>query len=76
MPLHLVAYRILVGKPEGKRQLGSLRRRRMDNIKIDLRLNVVVWTVLIWLRIGTTGGLFVNTVMNLWGWITFWESLE
>jgi hypothetical protein len=31
------AYRILVGKPEGKRPLGRLRRRRVDNIKIDLR---------------------------------------
>jgi hypothetical protein len=31
------AYRILVGKPEGKRQLGSPRRRWMDNIKLDLR---------------------------------------
>jgi hypothetical protein len=25
-------YRILVGKPEGKRQLGGARRRRVDNI--------------------------------------------
>jgi hypothetical protein len=31
------AYRILVGKPEGKRPLGRPRRRRVDNIKIDLR---------------------------------------
>jgi hypothetical protein len=31
------ACRILVGKPEGKRPLGSPRRRLMDNIKIDLR---------------------------------------
>jgi hypothetical protein len=31
------AYRILVGKPEGKRPLGRPRRRWMDNIKIDLR---------------------------------------
>jgi hypothetical protein len=30
------AYRILVGKPEGKRPLGRPRRRRVDNIKIDL----------------------------------------
>jgi hypothetical protein len=27
-------YRVLVGKPEGKRQLGKTRRRREDNIKI------------------------------------------
>jgi len=29
-------YRFLVGKPEGKRPLGGPRRRREDNIKIDL----------------------------------------
>jgi hypothetical protein len=31
------AYRILVGKPEGKRPLGRPRRRWVDTIKIDLR---------------------------------------
>jgi hypothetical protein len=31
------AYRILVGKPEGKRPLGRLRRRWDDNIKMNLR---------------------------------------
>jgi hypothetical protein len=31
------AYRILVGMPEGKRALGSPRRRWVDNIKMDLR---------------------------------------
>jgi hypothetical protein len=30
-------YRILVGKPEGKRPLGRPRCRWVDNIKIDLR---------------------------------------
>jgi hypothetical protein len=30
------AYRILVGKPEGKRTLGKPRRRWVYNIKIDL----------------------------------------
>jgi hypothetical protein len=29
--------RILLGKPEGKRPLGRLRRRWVDNIKMDLR---------------------------------------
>jgi hypothetical protein len=33
------AYRILVGKPEGKRPLGRPRCRREDNIKVDLRGN-------------------------------------
>jgi hypothetical protein len=31
------AYRILVGKPEGKRPLGRPRCRCVDNIKMDLR---------------------------------------
>jgi hypothetical protein len=33
----LNAYRILAGKPEGKRPLGRQRCRWLDNIKIDLR---------------------------------------
>jgi hypothetical protein len=31
------AYKILVGKPEGKRPLGRPRRKWVDNINIDLR---------------------------------------
>jgi hypothetical protein len=31
------AYRILVGKPEGKTPLRKQRRRWVDNTKIDLR---------------------------------------
>ena len=30
-------YRVLVGKPEGKRQLGRPRRRREDDIKTHLQ---------------------------------------
>jgi hypothetical protein len=30
-------YRVLVGRPEGKRPLGRRRRRSEDNIKMDLR---------------------------------------
>jgi hypothetical protein len=30
------AYRLLVGKPEGKMQLRRPRRRCVDNVKIDL----------------------------------------
>jgi hypothetical protein len=39
-------YRLLVGKPDGKRPLGRPRRRWMNNIKMDLLeigLNVVEW---------------------------------
>jgi hypothetical protein len=32
-----VAFSILVGKPEGKRPLGSSRRREEDNIKTDIQ---------------------------------------
>ena len=47
-------YRVLVGKPEGKRPLGRPRRRWVDNIKI--RWDVGIWTGLGWLRIETGGG--------------------
>jgi len=30
-------YSVLMGKPEGKRSLGRPRRRREDNIKMDLQ---------------------------------------
>ena len=53
------AYTVLVGKPEGSRQLGRLRRRWEDNIKIDLGkwAGGGTWTGSLWLRIGTGGGL-------------------
>jgi hypothetical protein len=51
------AYRIVVGMPEGKRPLGRPRRRWVDNIKMDLRQDGMEWIGLIWLRIGTSGGL-------------------
>jgi hypothetical protein len=54
------AFRILVGKPEGKRPLGRPRRSWVDNIKMDLReigWDGMVWTGLNWLRIVTSGGL-------------------
>jgi hypothetical protein len=49
------AYRILVGKPEGKGSLGRPRRWWVDNIKIYLREDGMVWTGSIWLRIGNNG---------------------
>jgi hypothetical protein len=51
-------YRLLVGKPEGKRPLGRPRRRRVDNIRMILeRWDGVMWTGLVWLRIITGGEL-------------------
>jgi hypothetical protein len=52
------AYRILVGRLEGKRPLGRPRRRWKDNIEIYIEeVGGGSWTGLIWLRIGTGGGL-------------------
>ena len=48
-------YRVLVGKPEGKRPLGRSRRRCVDNIRMDLQ-EVGIWTDLGWPRIETVGG--------------------
>jgi hypothetical protein len=48
------AYRILVGKTEGKRPLGKPRRRWKDDIKLKLReIGCAVIIRFIWLRIGT-----------------------
>jgi hypothetical protein len=51
------AYRILMGKPEGKRPLGRFRRRWVENIKMNLGQDGVIWPGLIWHRIGSNGGL-------------------
>ena len=47
----------LAGNPEGKRSFGSPRIRWGDNIKVDLQDVGLVWAGLVWLRIGTRGGL-------------------
>jgi hypothetical protein len=53
------AYRVLMESPEGKRPLGRPRHRWEGNIKMDLQdVGWRAWTGLIWLRIGTGGGLF------------------
>jgi hypothetical protein len=49
-------YRLLVGKPEGKRPLGRPRCRWIDNNKMGLlETGWVEWTGLVWLRIGIGG---------------------
>jgi hypothetical protein len=60
-------YRLLVGKPEGKRPLGRPRRRWIDNIKIyllEIGLSVVDWIGLAQDRYRWRA--LVNSVMNLW----------
>jgi hypothetical protein len=59
-------YRVLVGRPEGKRPLRRPRRRWEDNIKMDLRqtgIDVANWIRLTQDRVHWRA--CVNTVMNL-----------
>jgi hypothetical protein len=50
-------YRVLEGKPEGKRALGRPRRRWEDNIKRVLQeVGGVAWTGLLWLWTGQVAG--------------------
>ena len=52
------AYRVLVGKPEGKRPLDRPRRRLEHNIKMDLRRWVAILEIgYVLLKIGTNGEL-------------------
>jgi hypothetical protein len=53
------SYRLLVGKPEGKRPLGRPRCRWVDNIRMEIleRWDGVMWTGLVWLSLGTGGEL-------------------
>jgi hypothetical protein len=51
-------YKVLLGKPEGRRSLGRPRHRWDDNIKVDLReVGLGAWTGSILVRIETGGEL-------------------
>jgi hypothetical protein len=57
----------LVGKPEGKRLLGSPRRRWEDNIKIYLK--EIGFANVDWIHLAQDRDRWralVNTLMNLW----------
>jgi hypothetical protein len=59
-------YRLLVGKPEGKRPLGRPRHRWIDNFKMDLLgigLSIVHWIGLA--QDSYRWRTLVNVVMNL-----------
>jgi hypothetical protein len=60
------AYRILVGKPEGKRPLGRPICRWVDNIKMDLR--EIGWGGMDWIELAQDRDQWrdlVNTGMSL-----------
>jgi hypothetical protein len=60
------AYRILVGKPEGKRPLRRPRRNWVDNIKMDIR--EMEWGGMDWIDLAQDSDQWravLNTVMNL-----------
>jgi hypothetical protein len=52
------AYRVLVGKPEGKRPLGR-PKHRWENIKIDIETS---WTEFIWFKIALVGAVMNSQV--------------
>jgi hypothetical protein len=59
------SYRILVGKPEGKRPLGRPRRRWVDSVKTDLR--EIGWNDVDWIDLAQDRDQWralVNTAMN------------
>jgi hypothetical protein len=59
-------YKVLMGKPEGKRPLGRPRRRWEDGLRMHLR--EIGWSSVDWIQLAqdkARGVLFVNTVMNI-----------
>jgi hypothetical protein len=60
------AYRLLVGKPQGKRPLGRPRRGWVDNIRMDL--GEVEWSDVDWIDLAQDRNRWravVNLVLNL-----------
>jgi hypothetical protein len=60
------AYRILVGKPKGKRPLGRPRHRWVDKIKMNLK--EIGWGGMDWINLAQDRDQWralVSTVMNL-----------
>ena len=59
-------YRVLLGKPEGRRPFGRPRRRWVDNIRMDIQevgCGYMDWIGLV--QIGDRWRMLVSAVMNL-----------
>ena len=64
------AYRVLVGKPKGKKPFGRPRYRWEDSFEMDLQ--EVAWRDMDWIDLAQDGDrwqVFVNVVMNLAGFM-------
>ena len=60
------AYRVVLGKPEGRRPMGRPRRRWVDNIRMNLQ--GVGWGDMDWIRLAQDRDgwrRLVSAVMNL-----------
>jgi hypothetical protein len=70
------AYRILVGKPEGKSPLGRPRCRWVDNIKMDIR--EIGWDGVDWINMAQDGPMEGSCEHDIKpsGSIKSWEVLE
>jgi hypothetical protein len=63
----MIAYSLLVGKPEGRRPLRRPRRRWLDNIRMDLV--EVGWVDVDWIGLAQDRyrwSALVNSALNLW----------
>jgi hypothetical protein len=61
-------YRVLMGKPEGKRSLASPRRRWEDGIRIRVYHREIGWGSVDWIQLAQDRDRWralLNTVMNL-----------
>jgi hypothetical protein len=63
-------YRLLVGKPEGKRPLGRPRRRWVDNIRMDL--GEVGWGDVDWIGVESSCKFGIEPSCS----IKCWETIE
>jgi hypothetical protein len=68
------AYRLLVGKPEGKRPLGRPRRRWLDYIRMDL--GEVGWSDVDWIGLAQDRNCSCELGIEPSGSMKCWETIE